>query len=93
MKILVIKCDPKVVPPQLINNVVTALMDAKDGQIIMAHPHMKFEVLELSGDDTSGTMFAITDKGKKVKILYDPREDQEEADARKKAKDDFGKMH
>lgn len=74
MQIIIIKTDPATVDMKIMERVLTGIINAKNGQIIIAHKDMTFETLEIEGDGQD--LVAVTKDGRTIKIIHDPREDQ-----------------
>lgn len=73
MQIIIIKTDPATVSMQILEKVLTGLINAKNGQVIIAHKDMEFSTLEIEGDGQD--LVAVTKDGRSIKIIHDPRED------------------
>jgi len=78
MEIILIKVDPAKVKSSELEAIVTSLIKAKHGTIIVARENITFEVLkiesEVGSDVGDQTLVAITKDGKRMKLLHDPRE-------------------
>lgn len=74
MQIIIIKTDPATVDMKILERVLTGLINAKNGQVIIAHKDMSFETLNIEGDGQD--LVAVTTDGRTIKIIHDPREEQ-----------------
>ncbi len=94
MQILILQYDPAQVKEGAASALMTQLVNAKHGAVILAPPNIKFEVITLDDTEHMGeVMFGVTKNGSQVKILYDPQEEALRIQKQKDAQDEYKKKH
>jgi hypothetical protein len=73
MQIIIIRV-PDEFQQATLEKIVTTLMNAKNGQILISPHGYEFQALDIEGDGED--LIAVTKDGHQIKIIHDPREEK-----------------
>lgn len=73
MQIIIIKV-PDDFKQNMLDKIVTTLINAKNGQILISPHGYDFETMNIEGDGED--LVAVTKDGHQIKIIHDPRENK-----------------